>query len=127
MYCTKCGKKNAEDRLFCGFCGSPLNTPEAAAPEDDERRIYGRPGTGQAQTVAAPEKGGEETAPEQAVPRSRRARHASRPRWAARRTLRRVSTRLGRVKRRLAQPCNGNTALTFASGRHIISGLFLLP
>ena len=76
MYCTKCGKKNAEDRLFCGFCGSPLNTPEAAAPEDDERRIYGRPGTGQAQPVAAPEKGGEETAPEQAVPRSRRARHA---------------------------------------------------
>ena len=44
MYCAKCGKKNADDRLFCGFCGSPLNTPDEAAPErDEERRLYGRP------------------------------------------------------------------------------------
>ena len=42
VYCTNCGKKNADDRLFCGFCGSPLNAPESAASsEDAERRLYG--------------------------------------------------------------------------------------
>ena len=44
MNCPKCGKPNAEERLFCGFCGSPLNTPEDAAPAHDaERALYGRP------------------------------------------------------------------------------------
>ena len=65
MYCAKCGKKNADDRLFCGFCGSPLNTPDEAAPErDEERRLYGRP-----EAEVAPDDGA-------VSPRSRRARHA---------------------------------------------------
>ena len=58
VYCTKCGKKNADDRLFCGFCGSPLNAPESAASsEDDERRLYGRP-----QAAEAPAAQSEQTA-----------------------------------------------------------------
>ena len=46
MYCTKCGKKNADDRLFCGFCGSPLDTNEPEAKEDVERRLSRPPAGG---------------------------------------------------------------------------------
>ena len=44
MNCAHCGKKNSEDRLFCGFCGMPLATPEKKPAGDDlERQLFGRP------------------------------------------------------------------------------------
>ena len=81
MYCTKCGKKNADDRLFCGFCGSPLDTNEPSeAKEDVERRLYGRPAAAQSAPAPAVEPPAAEPAqapaPEEQAPMSRRARHA---------------------------------------------------
>lgn len=64
MNCTKCGRKNADGRLFCGFCGSPLERQAAPDAQDEQRRIYGRP------EQAAPE-----AEPAQELPR-RAARHA---------------------------------------------------
>ena len=56
MNCTKCGKKNADNSLFCGFCGSPLNTPEqSTSEEDEERRLYGPPQEPKPQAVEAEE------------------------------------------------------------------------
>ena len=64
MYCTKCGKKNADDRLFCGFCGSPLDTNEPSeAKEDVERRLYGRPTAAQSAPAPAVEPAGCGTSP----------------------------------------------------------------
>ena len=28
MFCTRCGKENSNDAVFCAYCGSKLNTPE---------------------------------------------------------------------------------------------------
>lgn len=34
MYCSQCGKKVAENMLFCPFCGSPIVIPDQEAPEE---------------------------------------------------------------------------------------------
>jgi len=54
--CAHCGKKNSEDRLFCGFCGMPLGTPEKAPAGDEiERLLFGRPKDEQRRAERAPE------------------------------------------------------------------------
>ena len=79
MYCTKCGKKNADDRLFCGFCGSPLDAPEQApSPEDAERRLYGRPEP--APAVEVMETGAEKAARAEAQSEASLSRRARRER-----------------------------------------------
>ena len=87
MYCTKCGKKNADDRLFCGFCGSPLNAPESAASsEDDERRLYGRPQAAEAPAAQSEQTAAPETpasAPPEGASLSRRARREKQAEEAA--------------------------------------------
>ena len=71
MYCTKCGKKNADDRLFCGFCGSPLDTNEPSEAKEDVEQSAPAPAVEPpaAEPAQAP-------APEEPAPMSRRARHA---------------------------------------------------
>jgi hypothetical protein len=32
-YCTKCGKKNEDDAVFCKACGTPIKAPRAGGPE----------------------------------------------------------------------------------------------
>ena len=42
MYCTKCGKENAIDSSFCGYCGnpfSPLGTPIEEISESQNNTI----------------------------------------------------------------------------------------
>ena len=45
MYCAHCGRQNADEMLFCGYCGKPLVTEDKnPQPDDSESRaLYGRP------------------------------------------------------------------------------------
>ena len=88
MYCTKCGKKNADDRLFCGFCGSPLEAPGqgGAGREDAERRLYGRPEAEAVPAEAVETPAGTAEAPKPGPALSRRARRERQAEAAIRET-----------------------------------------
>lgn len=53
MFCTSCGKENAEGARFCNQCGAPLVVPTQPQPETDNASI-------QAQTQAAEQPGSQQ-------------------------------------------------------------------
>ena len=54
MYCTQCGKENAIDSMFCGYCGHPFAPLESTPVEGNENYHAAAIDTVQPQAISFP-------------------------------------------------------------------------